>query len=68
MSMLDLDNPSIDWVKLAEAQGIPATSATTAEELHQQLAEALDHKGPRLVEACVNAGYLEPMIAMAAKK
>jgi hypothetical protein len=28
LSMLRIDNPSLDWVKLAEAQGVPATRAT----------------------------------------
>jgi thiamine pyrophosphate-dependent acetolactate synthase large subunit-like protein len=34
LSMLRIDNPSLDWVNLAEAQGVPATRATTAEEFH----------------------------------
>jgi acetolactate synthase-1/2/3 large subunit len=38
-------------VKLAEAQGVPATRATTAEEFHQQFGAAMSTKGPRLIEA-----------------
>jgi acetolactate synthase-1/2/3 large subunit len=51
LSMLRIDNPSLGWVKLAEAQGVPATRATTAEEFHQQLEAAMRTKGPRLIEA-----------------
>jgi acetolactate synthase-1/2/3 large subunit len=52
-SLLDLDRPGIDWVQLAQAQGVPASRATTAEEFHQQLQAALAVKGPRLIEAQV---------------
>ena len=51
LSMLHLDNPSIDWVKLSEAQGVPATRAKTAEEFHQQFEAAMGSKGPHLIEA-----------------
>ena len=51
LSMLRIDNPSLDWVKLAEAQGVPASQATTVEEFHQQFAAAMSTKGPKLIEA-----------------
>jgi acetolactate synthase-1/2/3 large subunit len=51
LSMMHLDNPSLDWVKLAEGQGVPATRATTAEEFHKQFEAAMNTKGPRLIEA-----------------
>jgi len=53
LSMLDLSRPDINWVELSNSLGVPATRATTAEEFHQQLADALAVKGPRLVEAMV---------------
>jgi acetolactate synthase-1/2/3 large subunit len=46
-----VQSASLDWVKLAEAQGVPATRATTAEEFHQQFGAAMSTKGPRLIEA-----------------
>jgi acetolactate synthase-1/2/3 large subunit len=61
LSMLHLDNPSLDWVKLAEGQGVPATRATTAEEFHQQFDAAMNTKGPRLIEARI-VENLQPMI------
>ncbi len=51
LSMLRIDNPSLDWVKIAEGQSVPATWATTAEEFHQQFEAAMSTKGPRLIEA-----------------
>ena len=53
LSLMHLDNPSLDWVKLAEAQGVPATRATSAEEFHQQFEAAMGSKGPRLIEAVI---------------
>lgn len=61
LSMMRLDNPSLDWVKLAEAQGVPATRATTAEEFHKQFEAAMDTRGPRLIEARI-VQDLNPMI------
>jgi acetolactate synthase-1/2/3 large subunit len=61
LSMLHINKPSLDWVKLAESQGVPATRATTAEEFHQQFATAMSTKGPRLIEAQI-VQNLQPAI------
>ncbi len=53
LSMLDLSRPDINWVDIAGGMGVPATRATTAEEFHQQFAEAMAARGPRLIEAMV---------------
>ena len=50
MDMLDLSRPDLDWVSLAKGMGVPADRATTAEEFNQQLARALAHEGPNLIE------------------
>jgi acetolactate synthase I/II/III large subunit len=60
LSMLRIDDPSLDWVKLAEAQGVPATRATTADEFHKQFDAAMSTKGPRLIEAQI-VQSLQPM-------
>ena len=60
-SMLRLDNPSIDWVKISEAQGVPASRATTAEEFHKQFEAAMGTKGPHLIEANI-VQNLQPVI------
>ena len=53
LSMLDLSRPDIDWVSLSKGMGVPASRATTAEEFHEQFAQAMAEKGPRLIEAMV---------------
>jgi acetolactate synthase-1/2/3 large subunit len=53
LSMLDLSRPDLNWVDIATGMGVPATKATSAEEFHQQFAEAMEAKGPRLIEAMV---------------
>jgi acetolactate synthase-1/2/3 large subunit len=51
MDMLALSRPDLDWVKLAEGMGVPATRATTADAFATQLARALATPGPSLIEA-----------------
>ena len=43
----------IDFVALSQGLGVPATRATTAGELSDQLARALSEPGPWLIEAMV---------------
>jgi acetolactate synthase I/II/III large subunit len=50
-SVLDLGNPEIDWVRLAEGLGVPARRVTTADELVSALHSALVEAGPYLLEA-----------------
>jgi acetolactate synthase-1/2/3 large subunit len=49
-SMLELTNPSLDWVQIAQGQGVPATSASTFGEFQQQFLAALNTSGPALIE------------------
>lgn len=53
LSMLDLHNPEMNWVKLAEGMGVEASRATTAEEFNQQYQSAMNARGPRLIEALI---------------
>ncbi len=53
LSMLDLSNPDLDWVHLAQGMGVSATRATTAEEFNRQLPTALADPGPTLIEAVI---------------
>ncbi len=50
-SLFDLSRPDIDWVALAEAQGVPGAKATTCEAFDDALQAALASGGPQLVEA-----------------
>lgn len=49
--MIDIGRPTLDWVKLAEAQGVAAGRAATAVEFIAQFELALREPGPRLIEA-----------------
>jgi acetolactate synthase-1/2/3 large subunit len=53
LSLLDLHNPSLDWVHLAEGMGVPAVRAETAPAFADAFAEALRGSGPRLIEAVI---------------
>lgn len=65
-SMMELNNPTLDWVKIAEGQGVPASRATTAEEFHKQFEAAVGSKGPHLIEAQV-VQDIQPMIDLVRK-
>jgi acetolactate synthase-1/2/3 large subunit len=52
-SLLSLGNPTLDWVKLAEAQGVEAVRAERAEEFDRELARLVERPGPALIEAVV---------------
>ena len=54
-SMLELGDPEIDWVKLSEAQGVPAQDAWSAEEFDAALERAFAEDGPQLIAAHVPA-------------
>jgi acetolactate synthase I/II/III large subunit len=49
-AMLDLSNPDLDFVALATAMGIPASRATTCEELADQLAASFATPGPTVID------------------
>jgi acetolactate synthase-1/2/3 large subunit len=53
--LLDLSGPALDFTLLARSMGVPATRATTAEELVTQLERAIAEPGPRVVEAMFTA-------------
>ncbi len=52
-STLDIGGPDMDFVALATGMGVQATRATTAEEFNSQFEQAMQAKGPRLVDAMV---------------
>jgi acetolactate synthase-1/2/3 large subunit len=50
LSMLDLHNPTLDWVSLAAGLGVEASRSRTVEDLAGQFASAMRQRGPRLIE------------------
>jgi acetolactate synthase-1/2/3 large subunit len=53
LSMLDLHNPDIDFVALAQAMGVEASRASTLESFADQFAAAMAARGPRLIEVLI---------------
>ena len=53
LELLDLSNPDLDFVAMARGMGVPASTATTCEELAEQFTTALTEPGPHLIEALV---------------
>jgi acetolactate synthase-1/2/3 large subunit len=49
-SLLDLSNPDLDFVAIAEGFGVPAKRATTAEELGAHFSSAIAAPGPHLID------------------
>ncbi|MFI9488480.1 acetolactate synthase large subunit [Promicromonospora sp. NPDC052451] len=49
--LMNLDDPALDFVALATGMGVPASRATTVEELYDQFRDAVATPGPHLIEA-----------------
>jgi acetolactate synthase-1/2/3 large subunit len=52
-AQLDLGQPALDFVQMAQGMGVPATRATTTEEFVAKLQRALNTPGPHLIDAVV---------------
>lgn len=48
--VMSLNNPDIDFGKLAQGMGVKAARSSTAEEFVEHFSEAMSSKGPRLIE------------------
>ena len=55
LDMLKIRKPDIDYVKMSESMGVPASRATSAEEFHQQFSAAMAKKGPHFIDAHVDS-------------
>jgi len=53
LAMLDLHNPELDFVKMAQGMGVEASRAATTRDFAAQFADAIERRGPRLIEAVV---------------
>ncbi|MBD9372371.1 acetolactate synthase large subunit [Rhizobium sp. ARZ01] len=52
-SQLDLNGPILNFARIAEGMGVPATRVSTTEDFLQALESALAKRGPSLIEAMV---------------
>ncbi|HEX4891288.1 MAG TPA: acetolactate synthase large subunit [Alphaproteobacteria bacterium] len=53
LDLLDLSNPDLNWVQLANGMGVSASRATTQDEFNKQFKDACATKGPHLIEAVI---------------
>jgi acetolactate synthase-1/2/3 large subunit len=53
LDMLDLGNPDIGWVKLAEGMGVEAAIAPDLDALADLMRAAMARRGPFLIELLV---------------
>ncbi|MCA9837458.1 MAG: acetolactate synthase large subunit [Trueperaceae bacterium] len=51
--LLNLDNPVLDFVSIAQGMGVEASRALSADAFNDQLAAALTKQGPHLIEIMV---------------
>ncbi|NCF17653.1 MAG: acetolactate synthase large subunit [Haliea sp.] len=56
-SQLDLSEPPIDFVALAQSMGMPATTVSTARGFNRALENAFKEPGPHLIEAIVPSEF-----------
>ena len=52
-AMLDIGNPHLDWVHLAQGMGIEAVKVETNRDLISAVRSAFATRGPRLIEAVI---------------
>ena len=55
-SLLDLSNPTIDWVHIAQGMGMTARRSESVADFDQQFADAMQQRGPHLIEVIL-PGY-----------
>jgi acetolactate synthase-1/2/3 large subunit len=53
LSMLEIGNPTLNFVDIAHGQGVEAARATTVGEFQDLCARAMRTKGPFLIEAVI---------------
>ncbi|SPU50441.1 thiamine-pyrophosphate-requiring enzyme [Bordetella trematum] len=53
LRMLDIQDPSLNWVHLAAGMGVEAVRVDTVEAFTQALEQGLSRKGPYLIEALI---------------
>ena len=50
LDMLKIDNPTLDFVAMAQSMGVPGRAVDNVDDLVKALAEAVAEPGPRLIE------------------
>lgn len=55
LDMMDLTNPDIDFVALAQGMGVTASRAATADEFNEQFSASMSNQGPTLIEVILDS-------------
>lgn len=50
MAMMEIGNPSINWVAMAQSMGVPGVSVATVEDFYKALSRSVKESGPHLIE------------------
>jgi acetolactate synthase I/II/III large subunit len=50
LDMFEIGRPTLDWVQLAKAMGVPATRVSSLDEFGKALRSGLESEGPTLIE------------------
>jgi acetolactate synthase I/II/III large subunit len=50
LSMIDIDNPRIDWLAMAKSMGVPSVAVETAEDFTRAMINSAGEPGPLLIE------------------
>ena len=53
LAMLNIGNPTLDWVSLGKGMGVESTRAETNEQFAAQFEDVMKSRGPRLIEAVI---------------
>ena len=53
MDMLDLGNPDLDWIRIAQGMGVEAAPTTTLEECADLMSQSFRRPGPFLIELAI---------------
>ena len=53
MGMLDLSNPNLDWMKLANGMGVEAARATTLEACADLMRQSFRQQAPFLIDLMI---------------
>ena len=53
-ALTELNNPAMDWVSLGRAYGVKSVRASTAEEFRDAFKDALNARGPVLIDAVLS--------------
>ncbi len=50
LDMLDIGNPDLDWVRMANGMGVEAARADSCEQLADLLAHSFGRRGPFVID------------------